>query len=63
LFHCRSEAVKAVLHLEIAKNISYLGANNLRQKWMDMVDKSKQGRLKTISSKNAVGISNWNGDD
>jgi hypothetical protein len=52
LLRCFNESLKSNLRDEIMRNISYIGANNLRSKWIDLLEKSKLGLLKTASSEN-----------
>lgn len=50
LLRCSSEQVKAKLRDEVLRNVSYIGANNLRNKWIDLLEKSRLGLLFNASS-------------
>jgi hypothetical protein len=50
LLRCTQEHVKHKLRDEVMKNIGYIGANNLKNKWLDLLERSRLGLLKTASS-------------
>ena len=50
LLRCTNEFVKAKLRDEVTKNIGFVGAANLKAKWMDLLERSRLGLLKTSSS-------------
>lgn len=43
LMHCQSEDLNQRLRAEINKNVGFLGGNPLKNKWLDLVNKSKMG--------------------
>ncbi|CDW82681.1 pumillio protein 3 [Stylonychia lemnae] len=43
LMHCLSEQLNQKLRQEILKNVNTLGGNQLRNKWLDLIEKSKSG--------------------
>ena len=50
LLRCDSESSKARLRDEVFKNLNYLGANNLKNKWMELLEKSRTGMLTQATS-------------
>jgi hypothetical protein len=50
LLRCNNDAVKEKLRNEVYKNISFIGGNNLKDKWLDLLEKSRQGLLIDASS-------------
>lgn len=49
LLRCFNEPIKARLREEITKNLSYIGASNLKNKWLDLIENSKLGLLNSAS--------------
>jgi hypothetical protein len=45
LLRCFNEQIKARLRDEVYKNMIYLGANMLKNKWLDLLERSKNGTL------------------
>ena len=43
LMHCLNEQLNWKLRGEIMKNVGFLGGNPLKNKWLDLVEKSKNG--------------------
>lgn len=41
LLRCLNEQAKQKLRDEVTKNISYIGASNLKSKWLDLLEKSR----------------------
>lgn len=49
LLRCFNEAIKQALRNEIMKNMKSMGANSLKAKWLDLVDRSSKGLLVSVS--------------
>lgn len=49
LLRCHNEPAKAKLRDEVFKNLSFIGANNLKTKWVDLLEKSRLGLLNSAS--------------
>lgn len=43
LMNCHDSRLNEQLRSEICKNLCYLGGNALKNKWLDLVDKSARG--------------------
>jgi hypothetical protein len=41
LLRCTNEQVKTQLRDEVLRNISYIGTTNLKNKWMDLLERSR----------------------
>ena len=50
LMRCENEESKARLRDEVYKSLRYLGANNLKNKWVELVEKSRNGHLIVATS-------------
>lgn len=59
LLRCTNEQVKAALREEVFKNLGYIGANNLKCKWMDLLEKSRLSILNvgSLQDRNAPQMS------
>lgn len=56
LLRCFNEPVKARLRDEVYRNLNFVGANNLRSKWMDLIEKSRLGLLNTATPQPATAM-------
>ena len=53
LLRCFHEESKARLREEVYKSLGYLGANNLKNKWIELIEKSKAGILTSATPNEA----------
>lgn len=53
---CQNEESNAKLRDEVYKSLGYLGTNNLKNKWFELIEKSRNGQLIVATSQEQINL-------